>query len=137
MRDRRIAARGPNRRLRVSVRMAEPDQRPAPPPPRQRQKPLRRPGQRGARPETRGPAAPVSPSLPGPAGRRRWRDIPAPLRWLAATIVLLAAAVAIFLWLFRWNWLRGPIDDYASQRLHRQVAIHGDLSARIWSWTPS
>jgi hypothetical protein len=52
-------------------------------------------------------------------------------------MALLIAAVAIFVALFQWNWLRGPIDSYASQRLHRQVAIHGDLSGHVWSWTPS
>jgi hypothetical protein len=56
---------------------------------------------------------------------------------MAAALAVLIAAVAIFMMLFRWNWLRGPIDDYASARLHRQVAIHGDLSGHVWSWTPS
>ena len=69
--------------------------------------------------------------------RRRWRDIPAPLRWLGAILALLIAAVGVFAALFQWNWLRGPIDGYASARLNRQVTIHGDLTARIWSWTPT
>ena len=51
--------------------------------------------------------------------------------------MLLLVAVAVFVSVFQWNWLRGPIDSYASQRLQRQVAIHGDLSGHIWSWTPS
>jgi len=59
------------------------------------------------------------------------------LRWLGAAFVLLLAALTIFLALFRWNWLRGPIDDYASAQLQRQVVIHGDLGAQPWSWTPS
>ncbi|HLY79906.1 MAG TPA: AsmA family protein, partial [Caulobacteraceae bacterium] len=69
--------------------------------------------------------------------RRSWRDVPAPLRWLGAALVLLIVAVAIFVSLFQWNWLRGPIDTYASERLQRRVAIHGDLSGHVWSWTPS
>jgi uncharacterized protein involved in outer membrane biogenesis len=73
----------------------------------------------------------------GRRGPRTWRDIPAPLRWLAAILTLLLVAVAIFVSVFQWNWLRGPLDDYLSARMHRQVVIHGDLSAHVWSWTPS
>lgn len=43
----------------------------------------------------------------------------------------------MFLWLFQWNWLRGPIDTYASAQLQRRFAIHGDLVVHPWSWTPS
>ena len=70
-------------------------------------------------------------------GARGWRDIPGPLRWLGALLTLLLIAVAIFLALFQWNWLRGPIDGYLSARMHRPVVIHGDLAGRVWSWTPS
>ena len=72
-----------------------------------------------------------------PVRRARWRGIPGPVRWLGAIIVLVLVAVAIFVSVFQWNWLRGPIDDYASARLRRPVAIHGDLTAHVWSWTPS
>ena len=90
-------------------------------------------------------ARPISADLPiqrAPAPRRAavartWRDIPAPLRWLGAILTLLLIAVAIFVSVFQWNWLRGPLDDYLSARMHRQVVIHGNLSASIWSWTPS
>jgi AsmA family protein len=88
-------------------------------------------------------ARPIVADFHGVTGGRRvakarsWRDIPAPLRWLGALFALLAVAVAIFLSVFQWNWLRGPLDDYLSARMHRQVVIHGDLSAHVWSWTPS
>ncbi len=51
--------------------------------------------------------------------------------------MLLLVAAAIFVSVFQWNWLRGPIDGYASARLQRQVVIHGNLSGHVWSWTPS
>jgi uncharacterized protein involved in outer membrane biogenesis len=71
------------------------------------------------------------------AGWRRRLDLPGPVRWLGGAVLLLLIAVAIFLAVFQWNWLRGPLNNYLSARMHRQVVIHGDLSAHIWSWTPS
>jgi len=56
---------------------------------------------------------------------------------LCGVIGVLVAAIAAFVWVFQWNWLRGPVDAYLSARLQRQVTIHGDLAAHIWSWTPS
>jgi uncharacterized protein involved in outer membrane biogenesis len=52
-------------------------------------------------------------------------------------MALLLVALAILIAVFQWNWLRGPIDDYASARLQRRVVIHGDLTGQVWSWTPS
>lgn len=86
----------------------------------------------GRRPQVRGAGAP-SAAAPG---RRRPR-VPAPLRWAAAILGLIVAAVAVFIALFQWNWLRGPIDGWASAALHRTVVIHGDLSGKLLTWTPS
>lgn len=57
----------------------------------------------------------------------------AALKWGGA---ILLATTVIFLALFDWNMLRGPISRYASYRLHRQVRIEGDLHVHLWSWTP-
>jgi uncharacterized protein involved in outer membrane biogenesis len=46
-------------------------------------------------------------------------------------------AVALFLLLFDWDWLRGPIGRYASARAGREVRIEGHLRVHPWSWTPS
>ena len=46
-------------------------------------------------------------------------------------------ALAVFVAAFQWNWLRGPIDNYASERLQRRVVIQGELTGNAWSWTPS
>ncbi|KQS56505.1 membrane assembly protein AsmA [Brevundimonas sp. Leaf363] len=51
--------------------------------------------------------------------------------------ILLIAAVVIFLALFNWNWLRGPIGRWASAKYDREVAIQGDLDVNLFSWTPS
>jgi hypothetical protein len=63
--------------------------------------------------------------------------MPTPVRWLLGALALLALAVAIFLALFQWNWLRGPIDSYLSAKFNRQVTIHGNLTGDVWNWTPS
>jgi uncharacterized protein involved in outer membrane biogenesis len=49
---------------------------------------------------------------------------------------LLLVAIIVFLALFDWNMLRGPVSRYASYRLHRQVRIEGNLHVHLWSWTP-
>ena len=115
--------------------MAEPRPRPSPPTARPRTPPGgRRSAGREVRAQPRGPAAPPATSA---RSGWSWRDIPAPVRWVGAFVTLLLIAIAIFLALFQWNWLRGPIDRYASARLQRPVAIHGDLAGHIWTWSPS
>ena len=59
-----------------------------------------------------------------------------PAVWAGALLALIAAAIAVFVYLFQWNWLRGPIDTYASAQMQRNIAIHGDLDVHPWSWTP-
>ncbi|RZJ40603.1 MAG: AsmA family protein, partial [Brevundimonas sp.] len=51
--------------------------------------------------------------------------------------LLLIVAVVIFLALFNWNWLRGPIGRWASAKYDREVAIQGDLDVNLFSWSPS
>ncbi len=53
-----------------------------------------------------------------------------------AIVAVLIAAVALFLLLFDWDWLRGPISRYASARTGRTVRIEGHLRVHPWSFTP-
>ncbi|WP_234287664.1 AsmA family protein [Brevundimonas diminuta] len=58
--------------------------------------------------------------------------------FIAAAITLgLVAAFLLFLVLFDWNWVRGPIGRAASASTGREVALKGDLDVRLFSWTPS
>jgi AsmA family protein len=117
--------------------MAEPSPRPSRPQPPPRAAPGgRRSAGREPRGQPRSPAA-ATPTLASPRRGWSWRQIPAPLRWLGAAVSLLVIALAILVALFQWNWLRGPIDRYASAQLQRQVTIHGALAGHVWSWTPS
>lgn len=52
-------------------------------------------------------------------------------------VAALILAVVLFLLLFDWDWLRGPISRYASARTGREVRIEGHLRVHPWSWTPS
>lgn len=51
--------------------------------------------------------------------------------------LLLVAAIVIFLLLFDWNMLRGPIGRWASAKYEREIALQGDLDVKLFSWTPS
>jgi uncharacterized protein involved in outer membrane biogenesis len=53
---------------------------------------------------------------------------------IAATALF--AAILVFLLVFDWNWLRGPVGRLASARLNREVVIEGDLRVHPWSLSP-
>lgn len=88
-----------------------------------------------------------------PAGARagQWRDWikandpvytsfrrPGRIEKIAGVVLLLLiAAIVIFLLLFDWNWLRGPIGRWASAKYDREIALQGDLDVHLFSWTPS
>lgn len=57
--------------------------------------------------------------------------------WAGGLTLALIGALVVFLLLFDWNWLRGPIGRWASAKYDREVAINGDLDVRLFSWTPS
>ncbi|HYC97281.1 AsmA family protein [Brevundimonas sp.] len=89
--------------------------------------------------------------VPAGARMRGWRDWvvandpvyaaarrPGPPEKVAAAItLLLVAAVVLFLILFDWNMLRGPIGRWASARYDREIQLNGDLDVNLFSWTPS
>jgi hypothetical protein len=59
-----------------------------------------------------------------------------PPRWVFA-LGGFAVALVIFILVFDWNWMRGPIARYASHRLGRQVNIDGDLRIHLFSLHPN
>lgn len=60
-----------------------------------------------------------------------------PEKWAGGIALAVIAAVVIFLILFDWNWLRGPIGRWASAEYGREIELNGDLDVNLFSWTPS
>ncbi|MDO8900295.1 MAG: AsmA family protein, partial [Phenylobacterium sp.] len=56
--------------------------------------------------------------------------------WAGGIVGALALAIGLFLLLFDWNLLRGPIGAFASARTGREVILAGDLEAKPWSLRP-
>lgn len=55
--------------------------------------------------------------------------------WVVGAMVLLLAALVLFLWLFNWNLLKPTINEQVSAALDRPFAIEGDLSVN-WRREP-
>jgi uncharacterized protein involved in outer membrane biogenesis len=70
---------------------------------------------------------------PAPSRRRPRKPVSRVGAIVGGLIVL---AVIVFLILFRWNWLRGPLAHVISGRLNRPVAITGNLEVHPWSFSP-
>lgn len=67
----------------------------------------------------------------------QWHVIPAWAKWTGGVVLVITAAVLLFLAWFDWNMLRGPIGRYASERTGRSVVIDGDVGVRLLTWTPT
>ena len=60
------------------------------------------------------------------------------LRFFKGCLVALIAVViaaAVFIFVFGWNWLRQPIEQYTLNKTGRELAIKGDLTLG-WHWPP-
>lgn len=83
-----------------------------------------------------------TPDRPQPQHRRN-RLALAPLsglsktaRWGIGGALAILVAVIAFLFIFDWNWLRGPVSKFASAQLQREVRIEGNLRVHPWSLSP-
>ena len=62
---------------------------------------------------------------------------PTPLKVTGVIAALLVLAIVIFLLIFQWDWLRGPLARFASAKIHRTVKIDGHLRVRLLTWSPT
>ena len=60
-----------------------------------------------------------------------------PEAFAAGGTVLLLLLLVLFLVLFQWNWLRGPIGSWASATYGREIELNGDLDVHLFSMTPT
>ena len=49
-------------------------------------------------------------------------------KWVAGSVLAIAAAATIFILVFGWNWLRQPIEQYTLKKTGRVLAIKGDVT---------
>lgn len=68
---------------------------------------------------------------------RAWRRPGKTEIWSGALAGALILGATLFLALFDWNRLRGPIGRWASAAYERDISIDGDLEVRLFRRTPS
>jgi uncharacterized protein involved in outer membrane biogenesis len=73
----------------------------------------------------------AEPAGGGAPPKQPWRP-----GWPGAVAGALALALILFLAIFDWNWLRGPIGRWASAQSGREVRLEGDLKVKLLTWTP-
>lgn len=64
-------------------------------------------------------------------------SLPAGIPLWGIVLGVATIALVVFVLIFDWNWMRGPIARYASHRLGRQVSINGDLRVHLLSLHPN
>jgi uncharacterized protein involved in outer membrane biogenesis len=61
--------------------------------------------------------------------------LPRSFLWIAGALIAPFALLALLLYLFGWNWLRGPIEHLVEQKTGRALVIDGDLTIHPgWPW---
>jgi uncharacterized protein involved in outer membrane biogenesis len=58
------------------------------------------------------------------------------LKWVSTAVAATLLCAALLIALFGWNWLRGPIERYATAKTGRALTIQGDLKL-MWGWHSS
>lgn len=82
-------------------------------------------------------AAAVGETAPIDKHHRHHNGWKTPAYWIGGVLGGIVLLLVIFLWLFQWDWLRGPIARFASAKIHREVRIDGHLKVHLLTWTPT
>lgn len=53
------------------------------------------------------------------------------LKWAGGFFLALVVLCVLFVALFDWNWLRGPIARWATEKTGRELALNGDLAVKL------
>ncbi len=54
-----------------------------------------------------------------------------PVKWVAGVVLAPVLLAVLFIAIFGWNWLRGPIQRMAAEKTGRELAINGDLKVKF------
>ena len=57
--------------------------------------------------------------------------LPRSLKWIAGIFIAPIALAILFIAIFGWNWLRGPIARMVTEKTGRVLAINGDLTVKF------
>jgi uncharacterized protein involved in outer membrane biogenesis len=57
--------------------------------------------------------------------------LPRSLKWIAGVVLAPIVLAAVFIAIFGWNWLRGPIERMALDKTGRELVISGDLQLKF------
>ena len=57
--------------------------------------------------------------------------LPRSLKWIAAALLAPIVLAVLFIVIFGWNWLRGPIERMVTEKTGRVLAINGDLKIKL------
>ena len=57
--------------------------------------------------------------------------LPRSFNWIAGAFLALIVLGVLFIAIFGWNWLRGPIERMATEKTGRVLAINGDLKVKF------
>lgn len=57
--------------------------------------------------------------------------LPRLLKWIAGVFLALIVPAVLFIAVFGWNWLRGPIERMAAEKTGRVLAINGELKVKF------
>ena len=57
--------------------------------------------------------------------------LPRTLKWIAGVLLAPIVLAVLFIAIFGWNWLRGPIERMTTERTGRVLAINGDLTVKF------
>lgn len=79
---------------------------------------------------------PQAADAPADASSERRKPILTTWQIVGGVFGAIVLLIVLFLLLFDWNWLRGPIGRFASARANREVRIDGNLRVHLLTWTP-
>ena len=61
--------------------------------------------------------------------------LPRSLKWIAGIFFAPIVLAVLFIAIFGWNWLRGPIERMTAEKTGRVLAINGELTVKFgWPW---